>query len=234
MTAIQTHSQRQSTPSSSSSQGRLLQGMPHIQTDHLMTLGMPYSAPPLQSPSMSDDFMYPSPSSYHTGMQHPFPHYPMGNGSRSAISATTGGSPHTSVSGGTSLINSPLTPASASVPSFVISPSASRISMKMDLDMTCVDPTLRGSGSGLGGSASIPIAPVWIDHLGHHVNAYPQRLNSNSEHPIQGTDERGSEWLSSAQVGVMEGSVFVKNGRGHSQQDQFHGQSQSHNETQHC
>ena len=101
--------------------------------------------------------------------------------------------------------------------------------------MTCVDPTLRGAGSGLGGSASIPIAPVWIDHLGHQVNsAYPQ-LNSNSEHPIQGTDERGSEWVS-AQIGlgVMEGSVFMKNGRGHSQQDQFHGQSQSHNETQHC
>ena len=115
------------------------------------------------------------------------------------------------------MINSPLTPASASVPGFLISPSASRISMKMDLDMTCVDPNLRGPGSGLGGSASIPVEPVWIDHLGQ-VNAYPQ-LHSNSEHPIQDTDERRS--------------VFEKNGRGHSQQDQFHGQSQSHNETQH-
>jgi hypothetical protein len=207
--------------------------MPHIQTDHLMNLGMPYSASPLQSPSMSDELVYP-PSSY---MQQSFPHYPVGNGSRNAMpgSATTSGSPHTSVSGGTSVINSPLTPASASVPSFVISPSASRISLKMDLDMTCVDPTLRAPGSGLG-SASIPIESVWIDHLGH-VNTYPQ-LNSNSEHPIQGTDERGRnhEGLST-QIGsgMMEGSVFVKNGRGHSssQQDQFHGQSQSHNETQH-
>jgi hypothetical protein len=224
MTAIQTqtHSQRQPTPSSSSSQGRLLQGMPHIQTDHLMTMGMPYSASPLQSPSMSDEFVYPS--SY---MQHPFPHYPVGNGSRSkAIPATTNGSPHTSVSGGTSVINSPLTPASASVPSFVISPSASRISMKMDLDMTCVDPTLRAPGSGLG-----PIEPVWIDHLLGQANSYPQ-LNSNSEHPIQGTDERVQNGLLT-QIGMMEGGVFVKNGRGHSQQDQFHGQSQSHNETQH-
>ena len=128
------------------------------------------------------------------------------------------------------MINSPLTPASASVPSFVMSPSASRISMKMDLDLTCVDPTLRGSGSGLGGSASIPIEPVWIDHLGQ-VNTYP-RLNSNSEHPIQDADDRDQNGLST-QIGVMEGSAFVKNGRGHSQQDQFHGQSQSHNETQH-
>lgn len=125
------------------------------------------------------------------------------------------------------MINSPLTPASASVPSFVISPSASRIRMKMDLDMTCVDPNLRGPGSGMGGSASIPIEPVWIDHLGQ-VNTYSQ-LHSNSEHPIQSTDERGQNGLSTQ----MEGSVFMKNGRDHSQQNQFHGQSQSHNETQH-
>ena len=99
----------------------------------------------------------------------------------------------------------------------------------MDLDTTCVDPNLRGPGSGLGGSSSIPVEPVWIDHLGQ-INTYPQ-LNSNSEHPIQGADEGGQSGLST-QIGVMEGSVFVKNGRGHSQQDQFHGQSQSHNETQ--
>lgn len=207
--------------------------MPHIQTDHLMTSGMPYSASPLQSPSMSNEFVYTSPTSY---MPQPF--YHLGNGSHNAISATTtgGGSPHTSVSGSTSVINSPLTPGAdaASAPSYVISPSASRLSMKMDLDMTCVDPNLRGPVSGIGGSSSIPIEPVWIDHLGQ-VNTYSQ-LNSNSEHSIQGTDERGQNGLST-QIGIMEGSVFVKNGHGrsHSQQDQFHasGQSQSHNETQH-
>jgi hypothetical protein len=200
--------------------------MPHIQTDHLMTSGLPYSASPLQSPTMSDEFVYPSPSY----MQQTFPHYPLGNGSHNAVSATTSASPHTSVSGGTSVINSPRTPSSASVPSFVISPSKSRISLKMDLDMTCVDPNLRHSGSGLGESASVPIEPVWIDHLGQ-VNTYPQ-LNSNSEHPIQGTDERGQNLKNQVEM-IMEGSVFVKNGLGHSRQDQFHGQSQPHNETQH-
>ena len=93
----------------------------------------------------------------------------------------------------------------------------------MDLDMTCVDPNLRHPGSGLGESASIPIEPVWIDHLGQ-VNTYPQ---SNSEHPIQGTDERGQS-LKNQVERIMEGSVFVKNGLG-----QSHGQSQPHNETQH-
>ena len=222
--------------------------MPHIQTDHLMSSGMPYSASPLHSPSMSDEIMYPSPSY----MQQPFSHYPLvGNGSHNVISATTNsGSPHTSVSGGTSVINSPLTPSSASVPSFVgISPTASRMSMKMDLDMACVDPNLRRPGSG--SSASIPIEPVlsWIDHLGQ-VNPY-HSTNNNSEHhhhhhPIQGTgtaaDESGRNELTNQIDMIMEGtnSVFVKNGRGghhHSsqqQQDQFHhGQSQSHNETQH-
>jgi hypothetical protein len=97
--------------------------------------------------------------------------------------------------------------------------------------MTCVDPTLRGQGSRLGGSASIPIEPVWIDHLGQ-FNTYPH-LNSNSEHVIQGRDERGGQNGLLTQIGVMEGGVFVKNSRGHSQQDQFHGQSQSHNGTQH-
>jgi hypothetical protein len=104
--------------------------------------------------------------------------------------------------------------------------------------MNSVDPNLRRPGSGLGESASIiPIEPVWIDHLGQ-VNTYPP-LNSNSEHPIQGTDERGhgqNELTSQIEM-IMEGSsVFVKNGRGrghHSQQDQFHGRPQSHNETQH-
>lgn len=100
----------------------------------------------------------------------------------------------------------------------------------MDLDMTCVDPNLHRPGSGLGESAPIPIEPVWIDHLGQ-VNTYPQ-LNSNSEHPMQGADGRGQNELTTQIEMIMEGSVFGKNGRGHSQQDQF-GQSQSHNETQH-
>ena len=103
----------------------------------------------------------------------------------------------------------------------------------MDLDMTCVDPNLRRPESGLGESASIPIEPVWIDHLGQ-VNTYPQ-LNSNPEHPTQGADGRGHQNELTSQIEmIMEGSVFAKNGhgRGHSQQNQFHGQSQSRNETQ--
>ena len=120
--------------------------------------------------SATEGRTYPSPSY----MQQSFPHYPLGNGSRNAISVMTSGSPHTSVSRGMSVINSPLTtPASASILGFVISPSASRISIKMDLDMTCVDPNLRGPGSGLGGSASIPIEPVWIDH--QYISTKPIR-----------------------------------------------------------
>jgi hypothetical protein len=69
----------------------------------------------------------------------------------------------------------------------------------------------------------MPIDSVWINHLGQ-VNTYPQ-LNSDLEHPIQGTDERGQNELST-QIG--------SHGHGDSQQqDHFHGQSQSHNETQH-
>lgn len=152
MTAVQAHSQGQSIPSP---QGRL-HGTPHIQTDHLMTLGMPYNVSPLRSPS--EEFMYPSPS--YLQQQH-FQQYPVGNGSRNSIS----------------------------------------------------------------GSASIPIEPVWVNHLGQ-INTHPQ-LNSNSEHPIQGADERGQNELST-QIGVMEGQ-----GHTDSQQDHYHGQSQPHNETQH-
>ena len=126
-----------------------------------------------------------------------------------------------------------MAPASASAPPFVSSPSASHISMKMDLDMTSVDPTLScGPRSALAGSASMPIEPVWVDHLGQ-VNAYP-RLNSNSEHQIQGADERGQNELST-QVGAIEGSLFVKDCQGlpDSQQNHFHGQYHSHNETSH-
>lgn len=132
-------------------------------------------------------------------------------------------------------MNSPLTP--ASVPPFVISPTASRIGMKMDLDMPTVDPALRGTRSALGGSGSIPIEPVWIDHLGQ-VNTYPQ-LNSNSERPTQDTDERGQNGFLDGnkqhQSSQIEGNVFMKNGQGHgdSKQDHFHDPSQSHNETQH-
>ena len=183
MAVIQAHSQGRSTPSSSSPQKRLPHGI-HTQTDHLMTLGLPYSVSPLQSPSISEELMYP-----------------------------------------------PYLPHSA--PPL---PSTSRMGMKMELDM---DPALRGSRNGLGGSVSIPIEPVWIDHLAQ-INAYPH-LNSNSEHPHQGTGEGSQNGFLDGnksrltQNGVVERNLFMKNGQDHadSQQDHFHGQSQSHNETQH-
>lgn len=95
--------------------------------------------------------------------------------------------------------------------------------------MTSVDPALHSSRSGeLGGT--IPLEPVWIDHLG---NTY-SHMNSNTE--ILGADERGQNGLSTP-MGVMDGSIFVKNGQSQVDvpQDHFHGQShdQSHNDTHH-
>ena len=231
--------------------------MPHIQTDHLSGMQQPYSASPLQSPStgMSDEIMYPSPSY----MQQSFPHhshYPSLGGNN----ATGGsGSPHTS--GTTSVINSPLTPSSASVPSFVgiqVSPTAaSRMSgggnMKMDLDM--VEPHLGRPGSGGGGgggggesgsgsgSATIPSESVWMHHLGQFHHHPP-----TTEHHHHGVgDERGGNGneLTGQIEMILEGhggSVFVPvkqngnrgRGGGHSRQDHpFHGHhgQSTHNET---
>ena len=229
--------------------------VPHIQTDHLSGMQPAYGATsPLQSPStgMSDEIMYPSPSY----MQQSFPHhYPLGN---NVTSGGGGGSPHTS--GTTSVINSPLTPSSASVPSFVgiqVSPTAaSRMSggnMKMDLDI--VEPHLGRPGSGGGGggesgsgsgSATIPSESVWMHHLGqfHHPPEH-----HHHHHGLGGggdANERGGSELTGQIEMILEGhggSVFVKqNGnRGHGggrQQGQrqdhpfhgHHGQS-THNET---
>ena len=223
--------------------------VPHIQTDHLSGMQQPaYSATsPLQSPStgMSDEIMYPSPSY----MQQSFPHhshYPSLGGNATG----GGGSPHTS--GTTSVINSPLTPSSASVPSFVgiqVSPTAaSRMSgggsMKMDLDM--VEPHLGRPGSGGGGgggesgsgsgSATIPSESVWMHHLGqfHHPPEH-----HHHHHGLGGggdANERGGSELTGQIEMILEGhggNVFVPvkqnghgrgGGGGHSRQDHpFHG-----------
>ena len=230
--------------------------VPHIQTDHLSGMQPAYGATsPLQSPStgMSDEIMYPSPSY----MQQSFPHhshYPLGN---NVTSGGGGGSPHTS--GTTSVINSPLTPSSASIPSFVgiqVSPTAaSRMgssNMKMDLDMGVESHLGRpGSGGGGGGgggesgsgsgSATIPSESVWMHHLGQFHHHPPE----HHHHGLGGGDERGGNELTGQIEMILEGhggNVFVPvkqnghgrggRGGGHSRQDHpfHHGQS-SHNET---
>lgn len=163
--------------------------------------------------------MYPPPPSFvQQQQQHLYPTMSSGN----EFSGDDGSSPHTSVSGGTSTINSPLTPTSAS--SFVMSPSsasASRMSsMKMDLDMSCVDPTARSSRNGL-------MEPVWMNHV-TQLDRY-HHPQEHHHHPIQTTiDERQNEM--STQVMGSSSSVFVENGESQHQNDFHHRQ---HNGTQH-